>query len=206
MDELTLDDVSIGYGYPPVMTNVHGELKSGEWVHLFGNNGVGKTTLLKVLATLKKPLSGEIRWNSDPLVGLDRDRYRRKIRYVAHDRALFQDLSVRDNWTLFSSLFDLSGTSDAQLAGDFSRERAVRQLSEGERHRVELSTLWPNDRSIIIMDEPFSSLDPDSREILRSFLSDQRDDGRLVVTASPGQIKGPDRYWELTKEGVSVTQ
>lgn len=204
MNTLTLEDVAIGYGYPPVIEELDFELNTGRWIHCHGKNGVGKSTLLKVLAGFKNPLSGRLLWNSDSIVGIDRDYYRRKVRYFGHGRALFQDLSVRNNWDLYSALFGLDGTSDSRLAGDFSRNRTVGRLSQGEKHRVELSTLWPDERPVILMDEPFASLDRESQTTLRSFLKECCSKDRLVVTASPRPIEGPDRLWELKDKRVHV--
>jgi heme exporter protein A len=199
---LTLEDVAIGYGYPPSVRGIDAELSTGQWVHVHGNNGVGKSTLLKVLSSFKKPLSGRIRWNDEPLEGLTRDSYRNNVRYFGHDRALFEDLTVRENWQLYSSLFGMSGSSDNRMAGDIGASRQAGRLSRGEKQRVELSTLWPSDSTVLIMDEPFSSLDQESRETLVTFLEKQREEGRLVVTASPRPIEGPDEQWILEPDGL----
>lgn len=205
MATLTLDDLSIGYGYPPVLEEINGQLRTGEWVHIHGSNGVGKSTLLKVLATLKKPLSGELRWNDESLTGLLRDSYRKKVRYFGHERALFQDLTVNDNRELYSSLFDMTGASDARLAGDVSGYRTTGRLSQGEKQRVELSTLWPSDATIVLMDEPFASLDETSRDTLTTFLRETAGQGSLIITAAPHELDGPDRQWSLSENGVRIS-
>jgi len=202
---ISLHDLTIGYGYPPVLEDVNVEIYGGEWVHVAGSNGEGKSTLLKVIATLKKPLSGTITWNDEVLTGVTREDYRRKVRYFGHDRALFQDLSVRDNWNLFSGLFDLTGYTNTQFASVGSENTDVRSLSQGEKQRTELATFWPTVKPVMILDEPYASLDSSSRKSLKEFLSSCCEEESMVITASTGTIDGPDRQFNISGTNLAHT-
>lgn len=204
MNTLTVKNLSVGYGYQPVLSGLSGSLNGGEWVHYFGRNGVGKSTLLRVLAALKHPLDGEILWNGDPIQGIYRENYRQKIRYFGHDRALFRDLTVRDNWDLYSELFGLDGASDSKVAGEVSPHQTVTRLSQGETQRVELATFWPSISPVFILDEPFASLDRDCCDLLEEFFQRCVEQESLVITASPETVEGPDRQLKVTGEGTVV--
>jgi len=202
MNTLTCDELRVGYGHVPVLDVVSFEINGGEWVHFYGKNGAGKSTLLKVFAALKNPISGRLLWNEDPVDGILRQSYRRKIRYFGHERALFQDLTVQDNWDLYSSMFNLTGASHSSVVGEVSPNRTVGNLSRGERQRVELAGLWPSESSLLILDEPFSSLDAHSQSLLEDFLRETVEDERLVITASPEPISASDRLFHVRMEGT----
>lgn len=202
MNTLDCDELSVGYGHVPIVNTVSLTLNGGEWVHFYGKNGAGKSTLLKVFAALKNPLSGRLLWNEDPVDGILRQSYRRKIRYFGHERALFQDLTVQDNWDLYTSLFELTGASEGNVVGEVSPNRIVGQLSRGERQRVELAALWPSDAPLLILDEPFSSLDSHSQSLLEDFLRERVGNMRLVITASPEANSVADRLFHVTMNGM----
>ncbi|MFB6356897.1 MAG: ATP-binding cassette domain-containing protein [bacterium] len=202
MSQLTFEDLTIGYGYTPVLKSVSGSMESGEWIDLWGDNGEGKTTLLKVLSGLKQPFRGEVKWDGESLSSI-RDRYRRTVRYIGHEVSLFCDNTVRENWLLYVDLFGLEGTSASDISEDFPLDRTINELSQGERRRVELTTLFPDDCELFFLDEPVSSLDETSREVFYNFLEQRTYDGNIVVTASPDPVDKADENWEVGGLDVS---
>lgn len=154
------------------------EIKNGETLALVGPNGAGKSTLLLVLANLLKPASGEIIFNDKSIKELNDLEYRRKIAFVFQD-PLLMDMSVRDNIAL--------GMKFRKAAKDESQAQVIRwskalgvesllgrragQLSGGEAQRVSLARAFVLNPELLLMDEPFSAVDPPTRAQLLKDLS-----------------------------------
>ncbi|MFB6226745.1 MAG: heme ABC exporter ATP-binding protein CcmA [bacterium] len=205
MNLLEFSSLTVGYDRKSVLNEVEGEISSGEWVHLWGRNGSGKTSLLQVLASFHQPLEGEVLWNGTK-VRTNLERYRRNIRYFGHEVALFERLTVRDNWELFGGLFNIQGTSPRSFTGEISPSSLVQDLSRGQKRRVELASLIASPRDLVILDEPFASLDEQAIDSLRDNLQGIREDGGIVVTASPESIDGPDRTWQVKNKTLTKLQ
>lgn len=205
MNLLEFDSLSVGYGRKHVLTEVSGEISEGEWVHLWGKNGSGKTSLLQVLASFHRPLAGEVVWNGNDIQRHVED-YRQQIRYFGHEVSLFERLTVKDNWEIFAGLFNIQGTSPRSFTGEISPHSLVHELSRGQKRRVELASLIASPRNLVILDEPFASLDDQAVDSLRDNLDGISDDGGIVLTASPETIDGPDRTWQVKNEKLTKLQ
>lgn len=205
MSQLEFRNLDVGYGRKYILNDISGEIHSGDWVHLWGKNGSGKTSLLKVLASFHRPLGGEVLWKGNDIRQC-RDQYRQLIRYFGHEVALYERLTVRDNWEIFVGLFDIQGTSPRTFTGEISPESRVHELSRGQKRRVELASLIASPREIVILDEPFVSLDDQAVDSLRENLHGIRDAGSIVLTASPETIDGPNRTWQVKNKTLTKLQ
>lgn len=204
-NRLEFTDLDVGYGRQSILKDISGEIVQGEWVHLWGNNGSGKTSLLQVLACLHTPLNGEVTWNGHD-IQKNMEKYRRKLRYFGHEVALFERLTVQDNWELFAGLFNIQGTSPRTFTGEISPRSEVHELSRGQKRRVELASLIASPRDLVILDEPFASLDEQAVDSLRDNLKGIQDDGGIVLSASPEPIDGPDRTWQVKNKKLTKLQ
>ena len=158
-------------------------VRSGELVWVRGANGQGKTTLLRTLAGLSAPESGEIAWADTPTL--------RSFLYLAHANALKEDLTVDESLRF---LLDLAGEPatgtelDAALGrfGLGSRRRApVRTLSQGQRRRVALARLAvPSPPLTWLLDEPFDALDASGIDVLNALLVEHARRGGSVLLTS----------------------
>jgi len=154
------------------------EIKRGETLAIVGPNGAGKSTLLLALARLIKPAHGQITFNGTSISQIDDLDYRRKISFVFQD-PLLMDMSVENNIALG---LKFRGTDkDEKLARvnrwskamgvDSLLGRQASQLSGGEAQRVSLARAFVLEPELLLMDEPFSAVDPPTRAQLLKDLS-----------------------------------
>lgn len=156
------------------------EIKEGELVTLIGPSGCGKTTTMKMINRLVEPSSGEIFVNGENIAKVNPVELRRNIGYVIQQIGLFPHMKIKDNVAVVpklrkmnkqvyekkvDELMDMVG-----LAPDQYRDRYPSELSGGQQQRIGVIRAMAAEPSIILMDEPFSALDPISREQLQDEL------------------------------------
>lgn len=154
------------------------KIQKGETLAVVGPNGAGKSTLLLALAHLIKPVNSGIAFHGKPLKDWDDIEYRRKIAFVFQD-PLLMDMSVQDNIAL-GLKFRAVKKEDAlervikwskAMGVDSLLKRRAGQLSGGEAQRVSLARAFVLDPELLLMDEPFSAVDPPTRAQLLKDLS-----------------------------------
>jgi len=155
------------------------EIKQGETLAVVGPNGAGKSTLLLTLAHLLKPVSGEIRFHGKLSMEWNDLEYRRKIAFVFQD-PLLMDMSVRENIAL-GMKFRKADKNDIEhevnrwaktMGVEKLLGRRAGQLSGGEAQRVSLARAFVLNPELLLMDEPFSAVDPPTRAQLLKDLSE----------------------------------
>ncbi len=154
------------------------DIERGETLAVVGPNGAGKSTLLLALAHLIKPTQGWIKFHGRALMEWDDLEYRRKIAFVFQD-PLLMDLSVRDNIALGLKFRAVDKEQVNARVNRWSKamgvtsllERRASQLSGGEAQRVSLARAFVLDPELLLMDEPFSAVDPPTRTQLLKDLS-----------------------------------
>ncbi|OZG62664.1 glycine betaine/L-proline ABC transporter ATP-binding protein [Bifidobacterium lemurum] len=189
--QILVRDVSKSYSGIRVLDGVSLEIEKGEFVVLIGPSGGGKTTLLKLLNKLILPDSGSIYLDGHLTAPVSGDKLRRGIGYVIQGGGLFPHMTVADN---ISIMMKVKGASVADID---DRVRAMLsmvdlpmsvmdeypcQLSGGQQQRVGVARAFATDPSIILMDEPFSALDPLTRQDLQDqILALHRQSGKTIV-------------------------
>ena len=154
------------------------EIKHGETLALVGPNGAGKSTLLLALAHLIQPKSGEILFKEKPVSQMNVLEYRRKISFVFQD-PLLMDMSVEKNIALGLKFRGIDRDRIRTQVNWWSKAmgiesllgRRAAQLSGGEAQRVSLARAFVLDPELLLMDEPFSAVDPPTRAQLLKDLS-----------------------------------
>lgn len=171
--------VSKFYKNTPVLQDINLTMYDGEIVVLIGPSGCGKTTTLKMINQLITPTEGEILINGTDISTIDPITLRRSMGYVIQQTGLFPHMTVRQNIEIIPTLQKKEKEAIEErtiqlmkmvgLDPDFYLDRYPIQLSGGQMQRIGVARAFATDPDIILMDEPFSALDP----ITRSGLQDQ---------------------------------
>jgi ABC-2 type transport system ATP-binding protein len=185
----------------PVLDKVELDLAAGEAVHISGRNGVGKTTLLRIVSGLIMPDAGQVR-----VAGLgpetDRVEYQRRVAFLpAGDRGLYARLPVRRHLDFWCRVgFVPRAKRRALIAETLERYeltalagRRVDRLSMGQRQRVRMAGLLLHDPDVVMLDEPLNSLDDEAIALVLSVMRTVVDRGGLLIWCSPaGETTGLD--------------
>ncbi|MGX6606136.1 ABC transporter ATP-binding protein [Micromonosporaceae bacterium Da 78-11] len=162
------------------------EVRRGEIVALAGHNGAGKTTLLEVLVGLRRPAVGTVR-----VLGRDPHRERRRLAHavgvVFQESGCMPDLTVGETMRMWHRLRRPSISDHGLLSRLELEHRAgvrVRQLSGGERRRLDLAVALIGEPDLLVLDEPTTGLDPDSRALVWDLLVDRRRSGTAVLLST----------------------
>lgn len=165
-------------------------VQAGGLLYIVGENGVGKSSLLKVLAGLSRPETGDIFWQGQTLTA-DKNEYLDQLLYIGHLNAIKEDLSAYENlllWPYSRQLVNLVEIVSRALSAVSLQRQAhlpARLLSQGQKRRLALARLWmltdtlPN--SLWILDEPFAALDSAMTEVLAAHISQHLQQGGLAI-------------------------
>ncbi|WP_214321537.1 ABC transporter ATP-binding protein [Nonomuraea sediminis] len=163
-------------------------VRPGEMFGFVGANGAGKTTTMRIVMGVLEPDSGSVHWEDRPLGFADR----RRFGYMPEERGLYQKMRVAEQVEYFGRLHGL-GPGKARKAADDLLERlslterrgdAVEALSLGNQQRVQLAVALVHDPEVLILDEPFSGLDPIAVDALATVLQERGRGGVPVIFSS----------------------
>jgi heme ABC exporter ATP-binding subunit CcmA len=185
------------FGARLVLAGVDLSVAEGETLAVVGPNGAGKTTLLRVLAGLLRPSAGEIRLDGMP-VRPGEPASRASIGLLSHRAMLYDDLSLQENLEFAARLHGLTAparAASAALAQAGLEGRAAdspRTLSRGLLQRAALCRALLHRPRLLLLDEPFTGLDVQASERLRTLLAARRPDGlgTIVVTHQVSEVWG----------------
>ena len=185
---LQVRDVVKTYDGRPVVNHVTFEVQAGEIFALLGPNGAGKTTLIRMITDILRPDSGEILLEGH---SVQSDR-KPRIAYLPEERGLYRKIPVVDALAYFGELKGMSpgGARAAALElldrfglGDWSKKQ-VQALSKGMQQKVQLCTALIGDPRLLILDEPFSGLDPLNVQLFENVLDERRRAGVTVLLST----------------------
>ena len=164
------------------------ELPRGAFLSVFGPNGAGKTTLLRMIATLTRPSAGRIE-----VEGIDAkeepDRAREAIGLISHNPMLYPDLTAEENLLLYARLYGVRdpGARVIELLDAVGlkhrRLDRVRTFSRGMTQRVSIARALVNDPAVVLLDEPYSGLDPHAIEVFDDLIASVRRDRTFVMVS-----------------------
>ncbi len=185
---LLVDGISKRYGDVVALDEVSFEVPAGKVVGFLGPNGAGKTTAMRAIMRLIALDAGEVVWNDVSVT----PRLRQRFGYMPAERGMYQRMKVRDHLLYYGRLSGLS-SARAASAADVWLERlgltdradaTVQALSSGNQQRVQLALALLNDPELLVLDEPFSGLDPVATQVLAEVLREQVDQGTALLLSS----------------------
>jgi ABC-2 type transport system ATP-binding protein len=172
-----LRELSKRYGEKTALEEVSFTVGSGQMFGFVGPNGAGKTTTMRIVLGVLAPDAGEVRWRGGP-IGVEE---RRRIGYMPEERGLYPKMRVRDQLVYMARLHGVEPEAAAAAAERWMQrleiaERAedpVEALSLGNQQRVQLAVALVHEPELLILDEPFSGLDPDGVDALSGALQEE---------------------------------
>jgi ABC-2 type transport system ATP-binding protein len=185
---LEIDRVSKRYGDVVALKETTFDVRAGELFGFVGSNGAGKTTTMRIALGVLAADSGEVRWNGERIT-LDT---RRHIGYMPEERGLYPKMKVGEQLVYLARMHGMS-TQDAKRSMEEWTERLgvahrlgddVQNLSLGNQQRVQLAAALVHHPSILVLDEPFSGLDPIAVDVMSKVLLDKAAEGIPVVFSS----------------------
>jgi heme exporter protein A len=191
-------------GEKRLFSGVSFSLQHGEYLHLEGDNGVGKTSLLRIACGLRPLEQGEICWQGKS-ISENRDEFRSNLAYLGHQLALKEDLTPLENLLSHAAVagrqLPLPEAKDAlaQLGLRGREHLPVRVLSQGQKRRTALARLVVSTAKLWILDEPFVALDPAAQnalsEVINAHLTRQ---GMVLLTSHQAvSLAGQGRSYRL---------
>ncbi|HFB55360.1 MAG TPA: ABC transporter ATP-binding protein, partial [Hellea balneolensis] len=192
---IILNNLSVGYGAHPQIKAINAQIKQGEFIGLVGVNGSGKTCLLKTLAGLLTPLTGDIRVDGTPLPTIPVRARAKHISYLAQERRAVWSGTVKDFVALGRTPYrgplgrlspdDHTAISEAlHMAGcEDLKDRHFHHLSGGEQARVYLARTLAVGAPFILADEPIAALDPAHQIATLSQLQMQAQAGTTIIAS-----------------------
>ena len=185
---LEIDGVSKRYGDVVALADLTFSVRAGEMFGFVGSNGAGKTTTMRIALGVLSADAGEVRWNGVPLDL----RTRRRIGYMPEERGLYPKMKVADQLAYLGELHGMTRRRAAESAGWWidrlglaaRRDDEVQRLSLGNQQRVQLAAALVHDPEVLVLDEPFSGLDPVAVDVMSEVLREKCAAGVAVVFSS----------------------
>jgi len=175
------------FGDYAALRDVDFTIAPGSCTALLGRNGAGKTTLLRILAGLSVPSKGEVTLHGKP--PRDGDA-RRQIGIIGHGIAIYDELSATENLLLFARLYALADPRAAarhwleKTGLDHVANSLVREFSRGMRQRLAIARAFLHSPTLLLLDEPFTSLDDRAIALLQQLLNEAIAQGSTVVMST----------------------
>jgi ABC-2 type transport system ATP-binding protein len=182
---LVIDQISKRFGAVQALDGVSFTAEPGSIFGLLGANGAGKTTAMRIVLDILRADGGTVTWNGRA----NTDLPRRTWGYLPEERGLYPRMVVLDQLVFFASLHGIPGDVARRTALDWLRrfrvpdlaERRAEELSKGNQQKIQLVAAILHDPPVLLMDEPFTGLDPVNVAMLREAFLELRDNGRTLV-------------------------
>jgi len=185
---LDVENVSKVYGSRKVVNGVSFQVCAGDIFAIIGPNGAGKTTTIRMIMDIIKPDCGIVK-----ILGYEfAEQTKKRVGYLPEERGLYKKLPVMDTIKYLASLKGLSSYESEKLAKPLlkrmglyeHRFKKIEELSRGMGQFIQFAVTIIHNPDLIILDEPFSGLDPVNAELLKEIIFDLRDQGRAIVLST----------------------
>ncbi len=185
---LDVDHIRKEFGSVQAVQDVDFRIDDGVTFGLIGPNGAGKTTTMRMILGILTPDGGAIRWNGAPV----RTDSRKHFGYLPEERGIYGKMKVREQISYFGKLHGLREPSLAarvdrwieRLGLKVYADRPCAELSKGNQQKVQLACAAVHDPELLVLDEPFSGLDPVNADMLLAVLNELKAHGTTLVLSS----------------------
>ncbi|EUJ32017.1 ABC transporter ATP-binding protein [Listeria floridensis FSL S10-1187] len=185
---LELEQVTKAFGTKIAVDDLSFKVEHGKILGLIGQNGAGKTTTFRLILHFLEATKGQITWNGEPTNKIDPN----VIGYLPEERGLYPDVTIEEQLIFFA---ELKGVPRKTAAAEIDHwlERAevvgkktdlVKTLSKGNQQKIQLISTILHKPQLLILDEPFSGLDPVNAEILKSLVFEMKAQGSAIIFSS----------------------
>mgnify|MGYP000125448690 FL=1 len=185
----TVSNLSCSRGNKPLFADVSFDIQPGQALHLEGDNGVGKTSLLRIVCGLSPADAGEVRWQGQRIQD-EAAAFRAALFYLGHGLSLKEELTALENLLSDAAVAGRSLTSAQAMhalarMGLRGREHLpLRVMSQGQKRRTALARLLASQALLWVLDEPFVALDTKAVDGLRGLLAEHVAQGGMVLFTS----------------------
>ncbi len=206
MSIIQLENISQQFGRLSVLDSINLKLEKGEVLGLFGHNGAGKTTSMKMILGLLKPTSGQVRvFGQDPFLS-DFNHYRYRIGFLPENVSFYQQLTGKEVLHFFAKLKRVSLNRCKELLKQVglteAAERKVKTYSKGMKQRLGLAQAILTEPSLLLLDEPTVGLDPIATQDFYQIVDQLKNNGCSIILCShvlPGVEKHIDKVAILSQ-------
>jgi len=202
------------YGNKEAVKNINFEIKENEIIGLLGPNGSGKTTTIGMILGLLKPSSGEViingfKMEENPIGILQ------KINFISPYIELPKKLTVRQNLIVYGKLYSVKNLNQKidylveKLRLENLLNRVTGELSSGQKNRISLAKAIINEPSVLLLDEPTASLDPEIGDFVRTFLENYKKEKKVSILLASHNMDEVTRLCSsimMMKNGLIVDQ
>ena len=179
-------NLSKSYKSKQAVNNINFKINENEIVGLLGPNGCGKTTTIGMILGLLKPTSGQVLIN-----GIDIEKNKisllHKMNFISPYIELPKKLTVKQNLTVYGKLYNINNLNDRidylsnKLRLNNLLDKITGELSSGQKNRVSLAKALINEPTVLLLDEPTASLDPETGDFIRTFLENYKKEKKIAV-------------------------
>ena len=187
--QLMLDNLACERGETRLFEGCQLTINSGEWWQIEGHNGIGKTSLLRIIAGLSTAAEGVVRWDGSP-IETQRENYYATLFYLGHFAGIKPELTAWENLRFYQKIQQLP-LSDEALWTALEKVSLIGKealpcshLSAGQQRRVALAKLWLTQAHLWILDEPFTAIDKKGVSELIQHIEQHCERGGIVVFTS----------------------
>ena len=211
---IVVNNLSKKYSNKLAVKNINFKINKNEIIGLLGPNGCGKTTTIAMILGLLKPTSGEILING---LNIEENRIKllHKINFISPYIELPKKLTVKQNLTVYGKLYSVKDLNykienlSQKLRLEDLLNRITGELSSGQKNRVSLAKALINDPSVLLLDEPTASLDPETGDYVRSFLENYKKEKKISVLLASHNMREVERLCDsvlMMKDGAIIDQ
>lgn len=187
MSGLVLKDVSKTFGNHKAVDHISFTVNTPGVYGLLGTNGAGKTTTIRMLLGIITKDSGEITWQGQPV-----DRKSVNFGYLPEERGVYPKVKIADQLTYFGELKGMSKEAAITAIQKWSKRLRVEEylelpaekLSKGNQQKIQFITAILHNPDLVVLDEPFSGLDPVNTELIKNIIIDLVRDGKYIIMSA----------------------